>query len=413
MTILYLCHRIPYPPDKGEKIRAYHHIAHLAKRHRVHLACFADVREDLDHVRPLEAICASVDVVFRSRLAARLFALAALPTGRSLSVAAFDSPELRARVRQRVQAARPDVTVVYSAAMAQYAEDGNGAPRVLDFVDADSEKLRVYGRVQPFPQSALYALEAGRLARYEGEMASRFDASIFISEAEADIVRARAPGRPFSIIRNGVDLDAFRPSPDGPAEGDPCVVFTGVMGYFPNADAVTFFATEVLPRVRTQVPGARFEIVGRDPSAAVRRLAALPGVTVTGAVPDVRPYLARASLAVAPFRIARGVQNKVLEAMASGLPVVGTPLAFQGLAATGADGIRAAETPEGLADLVVGLFRDPSGRREAGLKARAYVERNHRWDEVGSILERTLLDLLESKGRANAAGVARGSAGAR
>jgi len=398
MKILYLCHRIPYPPDKGEKIRAYHHIEHLARAHRVHLACFADTRADLDHAAALEKICASVDVVYRSSTMAKLHALAALPTSRSLSVAAFDSSELRARVERRLREERPDILLAYSAAMAQYVERVNGAPRVLDFVDADSEKLREYARLRPFPQSALYALEADRLARYEARMAATFDASIFISEAEAEIVRRRAPGREYSIIRNGVNLDAFRPDPNPARSRDPVMVFTGVMGYYPNADAVVFFARDILPRVREQVPDARFDIVGRDPSAAVRSLARLPGVRVTGFVPDVRPYLADAALAVAPFRIARGVQNKVLEAMASGLPVVGTRLAFQGLTASATDGVRVADTADAMAGEVVTLLRDPALRAELGQRTRQYVERHHRWEEVGAILERKLLDLVAGQG---------------
>lgn len=398
MKILYLCHRIPYPPDKGEKIRAYHHIEYLARAHRIHLACFADTRADLDHARSLEKICASVDVVYRSPLAARLHALAALPTRRSLSVAAFDSSTLRLLVERRLREERPDILVAYSAAMAQYVERVNGAPRVLDFVDADSEKLREYARLRPFPQSALYGLEADRLARYEARMAATFDASIFISEPEAEIVRRRAPGREYSIIRNGVDLDAFRPDPSAGRPRDPVIVFTGVMGYYPNVDAVAFFARDILPRVRNRVPGARFEIVGRDPSAAVRGLARLPGVTVTGFVPDVRPYLANAAVAVAPFRIARGVQNKVLEAMASGLPVIGTRLAFQGITASATDGVRVGDDADAFAEEVVALLLDSALRADLGQRARQYVEQHHRWEEVGAILEKMLLDLVAGRG---------------
>jgi sugar transferase (PEP-CTERM/EpsH1 system associated) len=395
MKILYLCHRIPYPPNKGEKIRAYHHIEHLARAHRIHLACLADTREDLEHARALEKLCASVDVVFRSPAMAKLHALAALPTGRSISVAAFDSSELRRRVERRLKEERPDILVAYSAAMAQYVEHVNGSPRVLDFVDADSEKMREYAQRMSFPQSAIYGLEADRLARYEARMASTFDISIFVSEAEAEIVRRRAAGGDYSIIRNGVNLEAFRPDPKaGARPRDPVVVFTGVMGYFPNADAVTFFVRDILPLVRAQVPDARFEIVGRDPSAGVRQLARIPGVTVTGFVPDVRPYLANAALAVAPFRIARGVQNKVLEAMASGLPVVGTPLAFQGLAVGESDGVRVADTAEAFAGEVVTLLRDPALQSDLGQRARRYVERHHRWEEVGALLEGKLNDLV-------------------
>jgi len=396
VKILYLCHRVPYPPDKGEKIRAYHHLAHLARRHRIHLACFADTAADLEHARTLEAMCASVDLVFRSPATARLHALAALPSPRSLSIAAFDSSELRGKVARRAERERPDVAVAYSAAMAQYLEPLSHVPRVLDFVDADSEKLRVYGQVRPFPHSALYRLEADRLAAYERAMASIFDASIFISEAEAAIVCGPAPGPRVSIIRNGVDLDAFRPDPDLSRPRDPVLVFTGVMGYFPNVDAVTYFAEDVLPRVRARVPNARFNIVGRDPSMAVRHLARRPGVAVTGAVPDVRPYLSGAALAVAPFRIARGVQNKVLEAMSAGLPVLGTRLAFQGIQATASDGVAMADSPEEMADAAVALLEDPARRLEMGRGARRYVERHHRWEEVGAILEEILTGVVTS-----------------
>ena len=407
MRLLYLCHRVPFPPNKGEKIRAYHHLAHLSKGHRVHLACLADTRSDFESARSLETMCASVDVVYRSPTASNLAALAALPTGRSLSVAAFDSPALRARVERRKSEAPPDVLVAYSAVMAQYIADATDRPRVLDFVDADSEKLREYGRQRSFPQSVLYALEAGRMARYEASMASAFDASIFISEAEAEIVRPRAPDADYHVIRNGVDLEAFRPDGRVDEARHPIIVFTGVMGYFPNVDAVIHFARDIFPHVREHRPDARFVIVGRDPVPDVRRLARHPGITVTGAVEDVRPYLADAAVAIAPFRIARGVQNKVLEAMACAVPVVGTSLAFQGLAAGDGDGIRVADAPEAFAAAVVALLRDPALRREQGQRARRYVERHHRWDEVGTALESLLLAVAEGRGARQAEGVRR------
>ncbi len=394
MKVIYLCHRVPYPPNKGEKIRAYHQIVHLVRSHSVHVACLADSREDLDHARSLERLCSSVDVVPHSPGAARMLALGALATGRSLSVAAFDSPTLRLLVERRIQQEGPDVLIAQSAAMAQFIERATGLPRVLDFVDADSEKWRSYGRLRPFPFSAVYALEAERLARYEARMASRFDASIFVSEAEADIVRRRAPGRDLCIIPNGVDLDAFRPNSDGERPDEPVVIFTGAMGYFPNVDAVSYFAREIFPEVRRRVADAKFKIVGRDPATAVRRLARLPGVTVTGSVPDVHPHLAEAALAVAPFRIARGVQNKVLEAMASGLPVVGTHVAFQALGAGDADGVQRADSPAEFAERVVTLLRDARNRRELGQRARRYVERNHRWEHSGALLETKLLELV-------------------
>jgi sugar transferase (PEP-CTERM/EpsH1 system associated) len=387
VTILYLCQRVPFPPTKGEKIRAYHHLTQLARRHEIHLLCLADSRGDFEQARFLEGICASVHVVYRSPRVARILALAAIVSGRPLSVAAFDSRDFRRRVAERIRAARPDLLFAYSCAMAPYLEGMSGTPRVIDFVDADSEKWRAYGRVHSFPKALLFALEAERLARYESRVASEFDASIFVSEAEAEIVRRRTPGRELTVFPNGVDLEAFRPVHDPERPREPTVVFTGVMGYYPNVDAVSYFARDVLPLVRSRIPQARFAIVGRDPAGAVRRLAKLPGVLVTGTVPDVRPYLADAAIAVAPFRIARGVQNKVLEAMASGLPVVGTSLAFQALAVTSDDGVRMADTPERLAEAVVALLCDAGERAACGHRARLYVERHHDWDRLGDQLE--------------------------
>ncbi|MEK7317421.1 MAG: TIGR03087 family PEP-CTERM/XrtA system glycosyltransferase [Candidatus Eisenbacteria bacterium] len=402
MKILFLCQRVPYPPTKGEKIRAYHHLTQLARRHEVHLACLADKGVDEEHVAYLRQRCASVDVVYRSPWGARILALAAIVTGRPLSVAAFASRELRRLVGERLRVSRPDLVFAYSSAMAPYAEGIDGMPRAIDFVDADSEKWRSYGRVRPFPQSALYALEAERLACYEGRVATDFDASFFVSDAEAKIVQRRTSRKDVRVLPMGVDLEYFQPIPDREPPRAPRIVFTGVMGYYPNVDAATYFARDVLPLIRASVPEARFLIVGRDPAAEVRRLGRLPGVEVTGTVPDVRPYLAEAAMAVAPFRIARGVQSKVLEAMASGLPVVGTRLAFQGLMAREEDGVRMADTPEALAQVSAALLLDATSQRSLGRAARLYVERHHHWERLGEQLDRILSALVAPPARTGA-----------
>ena len=394
MKILYLTPRVPYPPTKGEKIRAFHYLTQLARRHEVHLASLADTREDLDHAAELRTFCRSVELTYWGPSTGRLLALGALATGRSLSVAAFDSPGFHGTVRRLMDSARPDVLVAYSTAMAPYVERVARVPRVVDFVDADSEKWRAYGQVRSFPQSTVYALEGRRLAAYEGRVAAAVEASVFVSEMEAAIVRPRAAGHRIEVLPNGVDLETFRPAPATARRGAPSIVFTGVMDYFPNEDAVASFANDIFPTVRAAVPEAVFTIVGRNPSPAVSRLAALPGVVVTGTVPDVRPYLADATLAVAPFRIARGVQNKVLEAMASGLPVVGTPVAFQSMVARDEDGVFAASTPDAFASAVVALLRDDDLRRERGQGARRYVERHHRWDELGTRFEAILMSVV-------------------
>ncbi|HEV8128610.1 MAG TPA: glycosyltransferase, partial [Candidatus Eisenbacteria bacterium] len=361
MNLLYLAHRIPYPPDKGDKIRSYHQVRYLSERHRVALVCFADDLRDLRHADALREFCASVDVVYRSPLEARITGLRALLDGRAISVAAFASGELHRAAEYRLRGA--DIAIGFSSVMAQYVPERSGVPRLMDFVDVDSDKWRLYASRRRGPAAWIYAREAEKLGRFEERVARTWDHSIFVSVREARLLAARVPDRPWTALPNGVDLSYFDPSrttldtkghgngghrngnrngnshgarpepiPNAMAEA-PSIVFTGLMDYFPNVDGVRHFCAEIFPRVRAEVPDARFVIVGRNPVRSVRALARLPGVSVTGAVPDVRPYLASAAVSVAPLRVARGIQNKILEAMAMALPVVATSAAFEGVGA--------------------------------------------------------------------------------
>ncbi|HLQ66720.1 MAG TPA: TIGR03087 family PEP-CTERM/XrtA system glycosyltransferase [Candidatus Limnocylindrales bacterium] len=409
MNVLYLAHRIPYPPDKGDKIRSFHQIRALSERHRIALVCFADDADDLRHAAALREFCSSVDVVYRSPRAARIAGLRGLLDGRSLSEAAFDSAALRRAVGTRLGPA--DVAVAFSSVMAQYVPSGSRIPRVMDFVDIDSDKWRLYAERRRGPAAWIYAREARRLGRYEEQVAREWDHSLFVSGREERLLAARVPGRPFTVLQNGVDLAHFNPAfagataPAAPARnggghGEALrIVFTGVMDYFPNVDGVRHFCASIFPRIRAALPEARFVIVGRNPARAVRALARQPGVEVTGTVPDVRPHLAGAAVSVAPLRIARGLQNKILEAMAMGLPVVGTSAAFEGLDAMRQAGARVADDPEAFATHVVELLRSPERRREAGSRARAYVERHHRWSDHGVALEALLTRVVAGASR--------------
>ncbi len=392
MNILYLCHRIPYPPDKGDKIRSFPQVRHLGERHKLALVCFADDPADLAGVEALRRWCVSVDVVLRSGRAARLAGLRGLLDGRSISVAAFDSRSLRRAVESRIGDA--DVVTAYSSVMAQYVSRAAGVPRLMDFVDADSEKWRLYAARHAWPASWIYTRETDRLGRFEEAVARDWEHSVFVSEKEAQVVRARAPGRPITVLGNGVDLSFFTPN-EGPedAERGRRIVFTGAMDYFPNVDGVRHFCDQILPRVQAAVPGARFAIVGRNPTPAVTRLASRAGVEVTGTVPDVRPFLRGAAVAVAPLRVARGAQNKTLEAMASGLPVVCSTAVADGLGVDERAGVEVADEPEDFASRVVALLGDPDRRRDAGARARAYVEQHHRWEDLCAGLEALLIAL--------------------
>ena len=353
-----------------------------------------DAPEDRGYAEDLRRYCVSVDAVDQPPWASRAWALRALLTGRSLSAAAFWSSELRRRVASRLGEGRPDAALVFSGAMAPYLSLLGPMPAVLDLVDVDSDKWDQYADGSRGPLSWIYRTEAARLSRLEVETATRLGRAVFVSNVEAELFRGRAPACDCVVIPNGVDLDYFHSEPGDIAPSEPRIVFVGMMDYLPNADAVGYFCSSVLPLVQREIPEARFDIVGRNPTRAVARLARLPGVRVTGSVPDVRPYVRAAALAVAPFRVARGLQNKVLEAMALRRPVVGTAVGFQGTVATPDDGIRIADDPARMAADIVQLLRGRDLRSDAGERARAYVERNHRWEVHGHRLESLLLEAV-------------------
>jgi sugar transferase (PEP-CTERM/EpsH1 system associated) len=278
--------------------------------------------------------------------------------------------------------------------MAWYVQDVPDIPRVMDFVDVDSEKWRLYADYHPFPISWLYRLEANRLARYEKRLARIYDYSLFVSEPEANLFKRLSNEGLTSVIPNGVDLDYYATNGNHLSPpNQPVIVFTGSMDYFPNVDAVRYFCKEIFPLIQDALPAAQFLIVGRNPTHQVKQLGCQRNVLVTGSVADVRPYLAKATLAVAPFRIARGVQNKILEAMAMKLPIVGTSLAFQGIQATSADGVRITDDPKGFAGEVTNLLKDHDLCLRCSLEARNYVERHHRWQDHGTRLESLLAEM--------------------
>jgi sugar transferase (PEP-CTERM/EpsH1 system associated) len=406
VKILYLAHRIPYPPNKGEKIRTFHQVQQLAGRHTIHLCSFVDDSRDLPGVAKLREHCASVEVVYRGQARSVLLAAGALLKRSPFSVSLFYRKALAEKVTQKAATERFDCIVASSSSMAQYACLVPDVPKILDFIDMDSEKWGLYAEHRRFPLSLIYRVEAERLAKYEDEMARVFDHSIVISEEERRVFQKRVSDRPVAVISNGVDFEYFSPSRIvSGGNSQPSIVFTGVMDYFPNVDAVQFFCGEVFCRVRDLVPNAHFYIVGRNPTRQVNELGKKTNVIVTGTVPDVRPYLVQATVSVAPFRLARGVQNKVLEAMAMGVPVVGTPEAFKGISAIEQNGVRIADNPRFFAQQVATFLQGASLRREAGLQARRYVERHHRWEDQGAKLERLLEEVVMAKAEARSPGL--------
>jgi len=378
MNILFLTHRVPYPPDKGDRIRSYHLVRHLARNHHLHLACLAWSQEEMAAAEHLRGFCRSVEVVRRSAFGSRWRSLTGLLNGKPLTVPYFASSALRRLIRQRCERHSIDLVMVFSSGMAQFAPHLGEARRIIDFADVDSDKWLQYAQHSGFPRSLIYAREGRRLRQYEKAVAARFDSCLVISDAEARLLRSFCPDCRLHVVPNGVDLEYYRPG--GTSGGERELLFVGVMDYQANIDGVLHFCKEIFPLIRRQVPGATFTIVGGRPTPAVRRLARLEGVSVEGYVRDVRPYLHRAALCVVPLRIARGVQNKILEAMASGLPVVTTGRALEGIQAQPGRDIVVADGIESFARQTVDLLRDKVRRDRLAGHARALVEDRYRWD---------------------------------
>ena len=335
--LLFLAHRIPYPPNKGDKIRSFHLLQHLSTRYAIHLGAFVDDPDDWQYRQALAPYCASIKLVALNPKRAKLASLKGLLSGEALTLPYYRNCELQNWATNLVTSGQVKRGLAFSSAMAQFLPD-TLARRVLDMVDVDSDKWTQYAPTQRWPMSWMYAREGRQLAEWEIGIAQAFDATLLVSQAEASLLQNRAPAaqHKISAFENGVDAEYFSPDRDYPAPYAPStqnIVFTGAMDYWPNIDAVTWFAEHIFPLVRETVTDARFIIVGSRPSEAVQNLAHFPGVTVTGSVPDVRPYLAHAACAVAPLRIARGIQNKVLEAMSMARPVVVSPQAAEGLRA--------------------------------------------------------------------------------
>lgn len=376
--ILFLAHRVPFPPDRGDKIRSFHMLRHLAARGRVHLAAFADDPRDMD--RPeLAAFTASRAIVRRAKT--QLVAgVQALASGRPLSLTAFDHAAMRRAVGEVLAREDIEAIFVFSSQMAQYLPAEPRARVIMDFVDMDSAKFSAYAGAAKGPMRWVLAREARLLMAFEGAVAARADASLFVSEAEAGLFRRHTSADRVHAVENGIDTMHFDPSADfervdaGPA----LIVFTGQMDYRPNVEAVTWFAEAILPRVRAAHPEARFAIVGRNPTDAVKALGKHEGVVVTGEVADVRGWLAAAAVVAAPLKLARGIQNKVLEAMAMARPVVASAAAAEGIDHNGTIAVGA--TAEDIAEAVTLLLADRQNAAELGLDARARVMARYGWD---------------------------------
>ena len=396
--ILFLVHRIPWPPDRGDKIRSHWILRKLAALAPVHVGCFADDARDEGFANDMAGLCASMHVERRGKSMWGA-GLEALASGAPVSLTSFASGTMRRWVENTLNRGSIDRVVVFSGQMAQYVPTDCDARFIMDFVDVDSAKFESYGKHGTGPMSWINRREGRLLAQFEAHVAGRANASLFVSEAEAALFRERSEldaGRVLAL-GNGIDAAYYDPAraditPMPVRREGPLLVFTGQMDYRPNVEAVSDFARHVLPRVQSWHGDVTFAIVGRNPADEVHRLGELPGVIVTGAVNDVRCWLQAADVVVAPLRIARGIQNKVLEAMAMARPVVASSAAAEGIDARDGTHFCVAGDAAGEAERILALLADPARAAAMGQAARAHVAAHYDWDSQLALLDDLLGD---------------------
>jgi sugar transferase (PEP-CTERM/EpsH1 system associated) len=365
-------------------------IKHLSRKNEVTVASLVRSAQEAKEGEGLAKHCAHYEMGMVRDWVQTLRMLARLPTTTPSSMGYFYSPTIARRVRELLASDRFDLIFVHCSSVAQYVEHVREIPKILDFGDMDSQKWFEYARYKPFPLSIGYRLEGIKLERAEKRLAPQFNLCTATTRAEWQTLENYGTGVASDWFPNGVDSDYFAP------DGEPCdpetLAFVGRMDYYPNQECMFDFCARVLPLVRAKRPGLKLMIVGADPTPAIQRLASIPGVTVTGSVADVRPYLRRSVLMVAPLNIARGTQNKILEAMATGVPVVASRVAAGGVDATAPEHFLVASTAEEYRDAILRIVEDPAERQRLSIAGRERMLSHHAWERsmqrLDGIIER-------------------------
>ncbi len=399
MDLLFLSQRVPFPPNKGEKIRTFHQIDYLSKQHEIAVFTPAASPKEVKYFQQLARKYCSLGGSTAPTSKTKL--LKGLIQNKPLSVANFYSVTLQRQFDERLAQGDIDAIVCTASSMAEYifrskslrnlTIKGEQPKLVMDFMDLDSDKWAQYQKLKPFPLSLIYQRERYLLQKYERRIYDAFDASLFISKDEiALFARELNNADKLHCIANGIDTNLYTPGETAQTDAPPILLFTGVMDYLPNEDAVIWFAEAMLPAIRRSIPNVQFVIAGMNPSKAVLRLAEHPGVVVTGFVEDIMPYYHDATVFVAPFRLARGVQNKVLQAFACGLPTLMTPMGNEGIDANNGTECMLASNPKEFIDGALTLLNDPALRLQIGTNARQKAINDFSWSAQLSKLEALL-----------------------
>ena len=388
-TILYLCHRIPYPPNKGDKIRSFNEIKFLSRSCTIDLITLADDPEDMKYTGELKQYCRKVMVFPLNKKLATLKGAVRLMRGQSISQGYFYKKEFQKVVDILTASHKYDTLICFSSPMAEYVfsaakkMEDIADTLIMDFCDLDSDKWNQYAEKKKFPLNQVYRTEARRLLDFEKKINQKFHRSVFISRKEADLFKAQNPeAKNIDIIPNGVDHAYFNPESATASTEDslPVVAFFGAMDYYANVDGALWFAETILPLIKKKVPEVLFYIVGSHPDPKLKALTTDPGIKVTGFVEDIREYYVRARVCVIPLRIARGVQNKVLEAMSMAKAIVMTSPAVQGIGVYDDSLLKIEDDPDRFADRVINLLQDELLRKEMGQAARHHIKKCFNWD---------------------------------
>lgn len=395
-SVLFLVHRIPYPPNKGDKIRSYHIFRFLCEHYKVYLGAFVDDPDDWQYTQKVAGWCEDACFIPLNPRLAKFRSLSAIFRGEAMTLPYYRNSKLSRWLSDLGESTKLDASIIFSSSMAQYrAALGSGhGIRIIDYVDVDSEKWLQYSQQGSWFWRYIYRREGRLLRQAEERICQDSDVAVFVSRQEAALFRriVQTGGAKIVSIENGVDTEYFSPERqyDNPYTGKgPVLLFTGAMDYWANIEAVRWFTTEVFPLLKKYIPALRFYIVGSRPSAEVHALAESKGVTVTGSVPDVRPYLAYADMAVIPLRIARGIQNKVLEAFAMQVPVVATSAAMEGIACPPEIEMLVADSADAMS-VSIRRVLEGKGTVPWGEVGRNYVLEKHVWRKNLSVLDRLI-----------------------
>ncbi len=402
MNILFLAQRVPFPPNKGEKIRTFNQLKYLTEqKHKISVCAPLEQDEDVNYFKELaDKYCENITNHALTVKPLRL--LKGLLKGQALSVANFYVNELQNKFDCLLQQQCFDVVICTSSAMAEYIYKSESIQNLekkplllMDFMDLDSDKWRQYAQTSNWPMKWIYQREARILAKYEQQITHDFDASFFIADAEVDLFNSRCSNAGKVLtMGNGMDTTAFVPAKAAPENEAPVFLFTGVMDYKPNVDAVVWFVETVWPSILAKYKKARFIIAGMNPSSSVNELTNITGIEVTGFVDDILPYYHQSDYFVAPFRLARGVQNKVLQAFACGLPVISTPMGAEGIDCVQDEHILIANNENDFLSAVEKLESDQVFRSTVKNNALSLIHEHYSWQGKLQVLDDVLNDRL-------------------